>query len=328
MRFPNYSGEWQVSSMGKVCTFRKGYGISKENLSSDGTPCILYGELYTTYKTAIAKRIKSKTSLDPTTLFHSKKNDVIIPCSGETAEDIATSVCIPYDDILLGGDLTVIRSDLDGAFLSNQINSVRKYDIARIAQGKSIVHLQADELKKIFIAYPTIEEQQKISGFIDKIDERIEVQNKIISDLKVLKKELCNKVFCKGSVVRLGDFIEEVTTRNKSNSCENVLSVSNKMGFIKQSEQFEDRTVASENKSNYKVVANSKCEIERYDEINDNINNFVSVVVKTGRINKLTPEIVRLLIDKIIVSEKVKTENGFKRTVTIFLTHVGEIELP
>lgn len=254
LRFPNYSGEWQVSSMGKVCTFRKGYGISKENLSSDGTPCVLYGELYTTYKTAIAKRIKSKTSLDPTTLFHSKKNDVIIPCSGETAEDIATSVCIPYDDILLGGDLTVIRGDLDGAFLSNQINSVRKYDIARIAQGKSIVHLQADELKKISIAYPTIEEQQKISGFIDKIDERIEVQNKIISDLKVLKKELCNKVFGKGSAVRLGDFIEEVTTRNKSNSCENVLSVSNKMGFIKQSEQFEDRTVASENKSNYKVV--------------------------------------------------------------------------
>ena len=194
LRFPNYSGEWQVSSMGKVCTFRKGYGISKENLSSDGTPCVLYGELYTTYKTAIAKRIKSKTSLDPTTLFHSKKNDVIIPCSGETAEDIATSVCIPYDDILLGGDLTVIRSDLDGAFLSNQINSVRKYDIARIAQGKSIVHLQADELKKISIAYPTIDEQQKISGFIDKIDERIEVQNKIISDLKVLKKELCRKM--------------------------------------------------------------------------------------------------------------------------------------
>ena len=76
----------------------------------------------------------------------------------------------------------------------------------------------------------------------------------LISDFYSLLKELCNKVFGKGSAVRLGDFIEEVTTRNKSNSCENVLSVSNKMGFIKQSEQFEDRTVASENKSNYKVV--------------------------------------------------------------------------
>ena len=104
------------------------------------------------------------------------------------------------------------------------------------------------------INLPNAEEQAVIAEFLEKIDERISVQNKIISDLKVLKKELCNKVFSKGSAVRLGDFIEEVTTRNKSNSCENVLSVSNKMGFIKQSEQFEDRTVASENKSNYKVV--------------------------------------------------------------------------
>ena len=240
--------------MDKVCTFHKGYGISKENLSSEGVPCVLYGELYTTYKTAIAKHIRSKTKLDPTTLFHSERNDVIIPCSGETAEDIATSVCIPYDDVLLGGDLTVIRSELDGAFLSNQINSVRKYDIARVAQGKSIVHLQADELKKITIAYPSKEEQQKIACFIDKLDDRIECQNKIIEDLKILKKELCNKVFSKGSFVRLGVLIEEVTTRNKFNAYDNVLSVSNKMGFIKQSEQFEDRTVASENKSNYKVV--------------------------------------------------------------------------
>ena len=79
-------------------------------------------------------------------------------------------------------------------------------------------------------------------------------QSPLISDFCSLLKELCNKVFSKGSAVRIGDFIEEVTTRNKSNSCENVLSVSNKMGFIKQSEQFEDRTVASEDKRNYKVV--------------------------------------------------------------------------
>lgn len=76
------------------------------------------------------------------------------------------------------------------------------------------------------------------------------------------------------------------------------------------------------------TISNSKCDIKRYDEINNNINNFVSIVGKAGRIKKLTPEIVRLLIDKIIVSEKVKTESGYKRTVTIFLTHIGEIELP
>lgn len=101
---------------------------------------------------------------------------------------------------------------------------------------------------------PSLPEQKKIANFLNLITKRIEVQNKIIEDLKILKKELCNKVFSKGSFVRLGVLIEEVTTRNKFNAYDNVLSVSNKMGFIKQSEQFEDRTVASENKSNYKVV--------------------------------------------------------------------------
>ena len=208
LRFPNYSGEWRASPMGKVCTFHKGYGISKDNLSSEGVPCILYGELYTTYKTANAKHIRSKTKLDPTTLFHSERNDVIIPCSGETAEDIATSVCIPYDDVLLGSDLTVIRSELDGAFLSNQINSVRKFDIARVAQGKSIVHLHADELKKIIISYPSKEEQQKIACFIDKLDDRIECQNKIISKYETLIKGLCDRVFRHNKSIRLSDLVK------------------------------------------------------------------------------------------------------------------------
>ena len=206
--------------MGKVCTFRKGYGISKENLSSDGTPCILYGELYTTYKTAIAKTIKSKTSLDPTALFHGKNNDVIIPCSGETADDIATSVCIPYDGVLLGGDLTVIRSDLDGAFLSNQLNSARKYDIARIAQGKSIVHLQAKELKKIDIAFPSIEEQRKISGFIDLIDDRIAVQNKIIP---VKKSQIISLVI--EIAIAILSLIGSIVSFNSFSICNNLIKL-------------------------------------------------------------------------------------------------------
>ena len=174
MRFKEYCKNWTIEPMENVCKFFKGRGISKEDLSDTGNPCILYGELYTTYKTAIAKTIKSRTLLDLKSLVHSKSNDVLIPCSGETAEDISTSICIPYDDVLIGGDLTIIRSQLNGAFLSNQINSVRKLDIARIAQGKSIVHLQADELKKINISFPTIDEQLKIATFVDLLDQRID----------------------------------------------------------------------------------------------------------------------------------------------------------
>ena len=197
MRFKEYYENWTIKPLGAVCKFLKGRGISKEDLSNTGNPCILYGELYTTYKTAIIKDIKSKTLLELKSLVRSKSNDVLIPCSGETAEDIATSICVPYDDVLIGGDLTIIRSELNGAFLSNQINSVRKLNIAKVAQGKSIVHLQADELKKINISFPRIAEQQKIANFIDLLDQRIDTQSKIIEDLELFEKEINNTIINK-----------------------------------------------------------------------------------------------------------------------------------
>ena len=197
LRFKEYYENWTIKPLGAVCKFLKGRGISKEDLSNTGNPCILYGELYTTYKTAIIKDIKSKTLLELKSLVRSKSNDVLIPCSGETAEDIATSICVPYDDVLIGGDLTIIRSELNGAFLSNQINSVRKLNIAKVAQGKSIVHLQADELKKINISFPRIAEQQKIANFIDLLDQRIDTQSKIIEDLELFEKEINNTIINK-----------------------------------------------------------------------------------------------------------------------------------
>ena len=130
----------------------------------------------------------------------------------------------------------------------------KKRHFIKYASGSTFLEISNSEIKKTKCAVPSIEEQTKIADFLSTIDKKLKVQNKIIEDLKILKKELCNKIFNNGSLIRLGDFIEEVTTRNKLNSCESVLSVNNKMGFIKQTEQFEDRTVASENKSNYKVV--------------------------------------------------------------------------
>ncbi len=58
----------------------------------------------------------------------------------------------------------------------------------------------------------------------------------------------------KGHEYRIGDIIDQVSQRNKRCLVNTVLSVNNKLGFINQDEQFEDRTVASEDTSNYKVV--------------------------------------------------------------------------
>ena len=121
---------------------------------------------------------------------------MIIPCSGETAEDIATARCVKKDGILLGGDLNIIRFDRqDGSFMSYQLNGKRKYDIARVAQGVSVVHLYPDHLKSVKIYLPQLEEQQTIVKLLSLIDERIAAQNKIIEDLKKLKSAIYDKVF-------------------------------------------------------------------------------------------------------------------------------------
>ena len=195
MRFPEFSGEWERDSLMNIASISKGSGISKEQLSDSGLPCILYGELYTKYKSEVITDIYSKTDIETKGLVSSKANDVIIPCSGEAAIEIATARCVPMSNILLGGDLNIIRlNGHDGRFFAYQLNGKRKIDIAKVAQGVSVVHLYGEHLKKINVVYPSFAEQNKIAQLLSLIDKRIVSQNKIIEDLKKLKVAISNRL--------------------------------------------------------------------------------------------------------------------------------------
>ena len=143
-------------------------------------------------------------------MVRSKANDVIIPCSGETAEDIATARCVLNDNILLGGDLNIIRLRVyDGTFMSYQLNGKRKYDIAKVAQGVSVAHLYGEHLKGVKTINPCLEEQKKIASLLALLDERIATQNKIIEDLKRLKSAISKHLFSRKDLlettIRLAD---------------------------------------------------------------------------------------------------------------------------
>ena len=191
LRFPEFSGEWEETTLDKISEITKGSGISKDQLSEQGSPCILYGELYTKYKSEIIDVVYSRTELESSSLVKSKANDVIIPCSGETAIDISTARCVPFNNILLGGDLNIIRlKHDDGGFFAYQLNGARKKDIARVAQGVSVVHLYGENLKHIRVYHPAIEEQKKITRLLSLMDERIATQSKIIEKYESLIKGL------------------------------------------------------------------------------------------------------------------------------------------
>lgn len=195
LRFPEFNIEWEKKKLGDIVDFYKGKGISREDLSDNGTPCILYGELYTTYG-EIIDNVVSKTNLD-IDFFMSKANDIIIPSSGETAEDISCASAVLLDNIALGGDLNVLRpkENIDGSFLSFALNFAKKYDIAKVAQGASIVHVYADSLKQLYINVPSLQEQQKITNFLSTINSRIKTQEKKIENIEEMKKGFMQKIF-------------------------------------------------------------------------------------------------------------------------------------
>ena len=270
MRFPEFHGEWEKCKLGYIATLTKGSGISKDQRSATGTPCILYGELYTTYKSEVIDYVVSKTDISDKNLVRSCANDIIIPSSGETAIDISTARCVLSPDVLLGGDLNIIRlKDGDGRFFSYQLNGVRKHDIAKIAQGVSVVHLYGESLKGLTVSFPSNKEQQKISTLLSLIDERIATQSKLIEDLKKLKSAIVEKVFCSPnqeypmcriegfeqalSTYKMSDFSSRIASKNKDSKCSLVLTIAAQYGLVNQ-ESFFNKSVASENLTGYYLL--------------------------------------------------------------------------
>lgn len=258
MRFPEFTGEWKEERLDEIAELSKGVGISKEQLSEDGEPCILYGELYTKYKSEIIHKVISKTNIESSNLKHSKRNDVIIPCSGETAIDIAVARCVPFDNILLGGDLNIIRLHKDdGAFMAYQLNGKRKIDIAKLAQGVSVVHLYGDNIKAIKTYNPCLQEQQKIVKLLSMLDERMELQNKIIEKYESLIQAIIYKAkidgISKGTWRRI-DLCKVLQERNEKNvNGRTICSVSVSQGVVNQIEYL-GRSFAAKQTSHYNVV--------------------------------------------------------------------------
>lgn len=258
LRFPEFTEEWKEERLSKIAELSKGVGISKEQLSEDGEPCILYGELYTKYKSEIIHKVISKTNIESSNLKRSKRNDVIIPCSGETAIDIAVARCVPFDNILLGGDLNIIRLHKDdGAFMAYQLNGKRKIDIAKLAQGVSVVHLYGENIKAIKTYNPCLQEQQKIVKLLSMLDERIEVQNKIIEKYESLIQAIIYKEkmdgISKGTWQRIA-LCKVLQERNEKNvNGRTICSVSVSQGVVNQVEYL-GRSFAAKQTSHYNIV--------------------------------------------------------------------------
>ena len=124
------------------------------------------------------------------------------------------------------------------------------------AEGGVRMYLFYPNFERIRTSYPSLNEQRKVAQFLDLLDHRIAVQSGLIEDLQKLKAAIIERLYNQNNTEsKIGDMVTQVSIRNRGDNDYSVLSVNNRLGFIEQSEQFEDRLVASEDTSNYKVVS-------------------------------------------------------------------------
>ena len=204
---------WVQRKLGGLAEFSKGNGYSKSDLTPTGTPIILYGRLYTKYETVIDDFDTFAEMKDKSVI--SSGGEVIVPSSGETAEDISRASVVGKAGIILGGDLNIVkpRPEIHPAFLAITIsNGNQQKELSKRAQGKSVVHINNSDLKDVTLQLPTLLEQAAIGNFFNILDTTITRHKRKLELLKGLKKAYLQQMFPQGDKlvpnIRFGGFVD------------------------------------------------------------------------------------------------------------------------
>lgn len=225
LRFKGFVNDWEQRKLEDLASFSKGSGYSKSDLQASGTPIVLYGRLYTKYETVI-KDIDTFVDALADSVY-SQGGEVIVPASGETAEDISIASVVEKPGIVLGGDLNIIHptDDLDSTFLAISISHGNPHkEMAKRAQGKSVVHLHNNDLAQIKLWYPSVTEQRKISQYFSGLDTLITLHQRKLEKLQNLKKAMLEKMFPKNGAkvpeIRFKGFTDDWEQRKLGECCQ------------------------------------------------------------------------------------------------------------
>jgi type I restriction enzyme S subunit len=200
LRFKDENGndfpDWEKLAISQLFDSKKGSGLSKDKLSNKGKyKCLLYGELFTTYKEKITSIVSFTDSLEGVCV---ELNDILVPGSTTTSGiDLSKFSALKVSDVRVGGDVTILKSrqKIESVFYAYYLSNFKKREIGNKAQGITIVHLSFSNFKDIIIDFPSFSEQQKIASFLSSIDEKIEKCQGQIKAMENWKKGLLQQMF-------------------------------------------------------------------------------------------------------------------------------------
>ena len=188
-RLPGFTANWKEVRLGEHAAFFKGNGLSKSQLIDDGPQqCVHYGELFTHYGPVIETVTSKCVAFEGS--FKSLAGDVLMPGSDVTPRGIATASAIKVSDVVLGGDVIVIRTNptsLYGPFLSNFIR-MSKGRVLRLVKGSTVYHIHAKDLADLEVLMPPVKEQEAIAEALTVMDDELEALTQQVSKLRMVKE--------------------------------------------------------------------------------------------------------------------------------------------
>lgn len=158
----------------------RGAGIKREEVTETGTPCVRYGEIYTTYNTwfdVCVSHTKLEYVSNPKYFEH---GDILFAITGESVEDIAKSVAyIGNEKCLAGGDIVVLKHNQEPRYLAHVLSTYEARQQKSKGKIKSkVVHSSVPAIENIEIPLPPIEVQRRYADVLDNFE-------KICNDLNI-----------------------------------------------------------------------------------------------------------------------------------------------
>lgn len=259
LRFPEFEGEWEEHYLSDYLDFKNGLNPKPDKFGKGIKFISVMDILNNAIITNDCIRASVDVSEEELQNFCVGYGDILFQRSSETLEDVGRANVYMDDKPAVFGGFVIRgkkKAEFNPLFFRDLLASpFARKKIIPMGAGAQHFNIGQEGLNKVKLNFPNLKEQEKIGRFLTLLDERISTQSKVIEDLKKLKCAIVETQYNgKGQKCRIGDIIEQTSLRNKSNLVKTVLSINNKLGFINQDEQFEDRTVASEDTSNYKIV--------------------------------------------------------------------------
>ena len=275
LRFPDFlnDGEWEVKRLGEVCRLTNGMAFKPSDWIETGIPIVRIQNLNdenAPFNYCAPEIIDDRCMIDTGTLLFS--------WSGTPGTSFGAFIWNRGKAVLNQHIFIVKPVEIDKVFLKMAIDANMTSIIEKSHGGAGLRHITKSDFEDIRISVPKdIAEQRRIAACLSALDEMLAATNGKLEQLKAYKKGLMQKLFpAKGKklpelrfkefekdgeweVKKLGEVTKDVNRRNKSNRNLPIYSISNKDGFILQSEQFDGLNSVSRgyDTSLYKIVTSN-----------------------------------------------------------------------